>query len=165
MDESTRNYLSVRHAVEEWSPISPGLITAPEPTSVEVDGWSLVRSRPLRIPEARTAWTSLWKPPGGRELVLLRVDLIDTVGPNVAREELLRLLGEFESPTVQRQLNVGAGDVAFGPPDGTALLFLRANIVVALRNAEREVVVVTAYARHIDEQLRARLDQHPKATL
>lgn len=165
MDDTTRKYLSERHAVAEWSPITPGLIIAPEPTAMEVDGWSLVRSRPLRIPQARAAWTALWAPPDARGLVLLRIDLIDTTGPNAAREELLRLLGEFESPVVQRQFNAGVGDVAFGPPDETALVFLLANIVVALRNAEREVVAVTAYGRRIDEQLRARLDQHPRAAV
>jgi hypothetical protein len=155
MDDTLREYLSDHHAIADWPPPTAGLIHAPDAAGIDLEGWSLVRSRPLHIPQARDAWLALWKPLDRRGRVLLRVDLIDTAGPDAAREQLLGLLGEFESPLIQRYFQSPVGDIAFGPPDETAVVFLRANVVVALRNAEREVVPLVGPALYIDNQLRS----------
>ena len=161
MDDSSHEYLSGRYAVAEWPPITPGLIYPPDPTNLDLAGWVLVKSRTLHVAQARTAWLGLWRPTKDQPLVLLRIDLVDTTGPEAAREQLLDFLGEFQSPLVLRHNEPLVGDIAFGPPNESTLIFLRANVVVALRNAEREVVSVIEQAQSIDNQLQTRFTAGP----
>src|ERR1700681_2876222 len=158
MDAAFQEFLSARHAVEEWPDPTPGMIDGPDPTSLVMEGWSLVQRRSVRIPEARSAWLGLWERNDSGGTVLVRIDLTDTTGQQAARSRLLELLGEFQSPLVQRYYQAPVGDIAFGPPDETMIVFTRANVVVALRNAERDVVPVIGVAIGIDEQLRAGLE-------
>jgi hypothetical protein len=67
--------------------------------------------------------------------VLVRVDIFECLSEADAREKALWLLGEFESPHVERMLDVG--DVAFATRDDGLILFVRANLVYLLRNIDR----------------------------
>lgn len=78
----------------------------------------------------------------------VRVDVYETRSPEEAREHLLRQLGEFESPALERR--DGPGDVAFGTAGDRALVFARANLVVLVRNAGVEVASVEPVGDALD---------------
>jgi hypothetical protein len=68
-------------------------------------------------------------------------------------DQLLNLLGTFESDAVQRRKQPkGIGDVAFEMLN-TMLLFARDNFAVLIRNAGRRTVSVGAIGQKLDEFL------------
>jgi hypothetical protein len=121
-------------------------------------GQELPGHRPLRIDETAAAgWPpatdSLWAGEAGP----VRVDVYETSSRVEAGEHLLRLLAEFQSPLLER--TDGPGDVAFGMPNGSSIVFLRANAVVVVRNAGDEIEPVEPVARELDRLLAAPLDR------
>jgi hypothetical protein len=121
-------------------------------------GQELPGRRPLRIDETAAAgWPpatdSLWA--GGSAPV--RVDVYETTSRAEAREHLLRQLAEFQSPLLER--TDGPGEVAFGMPEGRSIVFVRANVVVVVRNAGDEVEPVEPVARELDRLFAAPLDR------
>ena len=118
-------------------------------------GWRAQRVAEVPVPRATAASRSVW----GREErsdTLISVELIEAESSGQAREILLDLLNEFESPQVERQSQAVAGDVAFTVPGDTVALFAHANVVALVRNAGREVVSVADFARQLDRSLTAR---------
>ena len=96
---------------------------------------------------------SIWQQSKSEGDVLITMDVYECASTSAAREFLLRLLGEFQSPEVERQTPGTVGDVAFVYPGDTMLLFARRNIVVWLRNAGPQVVSVLPLAQTIDRNL------------
>jgi len=64
--------------------------------------------------------------------VLVRLDIFECVSQADARERVVWLLGECQSPLIAPAN--GVGDVAFGSRHDGVLLFVRANLVYLLRN-------------------------------
>jgi len=158
LDETYREQLQSKFRFEEWA--SPaggeagasieGLATA---AGDQLGGWTVARVDALAVPGARSARLSFWRGDGRRDDVLLRLDLVEAASPSAARELLLEMLGEFQSPQIARLADPPAGDVAFGVPDGTALLFARGEVVAMVRNAGRSVVAADEFARLVDERV------------
>jgi hypothetical protein len=80
--------------------------------------------------------------------VLVRVDIFECLSEADARDKALWLLGEFESPLVERTRDVG--DVAFATRDDGLILFVRANLVYLLRNIERRGRAMRQAAQALD---------------
>ncbi|HXW78850.1 MAG TPA: hypothetical protein VEJ84_05095 [Acidimicrobiales bacterium] len=158
MDDSEREHLSERYDPAGWPPSSDGRITIPDAESLDLEGWEIVRARPLPVPNARTAWSGMFEEHDKDDHAVLRVDIIETSTAAEARDQLLALLGQFESPLVEQHRTGDLGDVAFGPPGGATVLFTRANVVAGLSNAERHIVPVAGVARLLDRELLARLE-------
>jgi hypothetical protein len=116
----------------------------------ELPGHRAVRIETVGHPDA-PAIASLWSAEE-KDGLLVRVDVNEAPSVPAARAELLRVLGEFQSPKIERV--DGPGDVAFGPSGSRALAFTRANVVVLMRNAGVEVEPVERPARELDELLR-----------
>jgi hypothetical protein len=117
----------------------------------ELPDHRVVRIESVGQPDA-PAIASLWSAEQ-QHGVLVRVDVSEAPSVAEARAELLRVLGEFQSPQVER-VDGGPGDVAFGPGGYRAVAFARANVVVAVRNAGDEVEPVESAARELDQLLR-----------
>jgi hypothetical protein len=142
---------------DEWGTPAAGRPEAP-PLVVRVDerllpGWRLQRTDPLPAEERnrpggiRTLWA-------GEEGAVLSVEIWQCASPAAAREVLLEVLGQFESPRVERAQGAAAiGEVAFVHGEQT-LLFARENLVVVVRNAGPRIVPVLDAARMLDDGLR-----------
>ena len=120
-------------------------------TGDELPGWRLHRSRSVRVAGAAPAVLSIWRPAGAGQ-GLLSVDVYESSTGELARTQLLRLLGEFQGPILERDASVG--EVAFRAGPGT-VLFVRGNYTVQVRSVEREPVAVAAIAERIDQHLLA----------
>lgn len=156
MDESVRQQLEDRFDFAAWksAPDSPpdlstrGLIEV----GSEIGGWTAHRVQPVSVAGARAAHQSIWQQGASAE-TLLRLDVVEAPSAAAAREVVLELLGQFQSPQIQRLLDPPAGDLAFGAPGDTVILFARANVVVMVRNAGPRVVPVTDFAHVVDGSL------------
>lgn len=159
MDETYRDQLRHKFRFDEWA--SPPAETAKPGTSAEgvgvagaeLGGWVARRVEQFTLSGAPSASRSFWSGGGHHADVLLRLDLMETASPSAARELLLELLGEFQSPQIERLPDPAVGDLAFAVPGATALLFTRGQVVAWIRNAGRGVVPVDAFARLVDERL------------
>jgi hypothetical protein len=146
------------YGFDEWSQPRPG-VEALFIWRFALGGQELPGHRALRIetveqPDAPPTLASLWRPEqdDGSE-VLLRIDVNEAPSVAAARVTLLRVLAEFQSPQVER-VDGGPGDVAFSPPGDRAVAFVRANIVVVVRNAGDEAEPVETPAREFERLLR-----------
>lgn len=120
----------------------------------ELPGFVAQRIQRVEAAENFPAYVrSIWQQSKSEGDVLITMDLYECASTSAAREFLLRLLGEFQSPEVQRQTPGTVGDVAFVYPGDTMLLFSRRNVVVWLRNAGPQVVSVMPLAQTIDRNL------------
>lgn len=100
---------------------------------------------------------SLWSQ-GESTNKLLAIDVFECSSVEAAHDQLLEALGNVESAAIERRTGKDAlGDVAFGLND-TMVLFLRANLVLLIRNAGPTVVRVGNIARQLDRFLLRRLE-------
>lgn len=120
-------------------------------TGAELPGWRLHRARTVRVAGAAPAVLSIWRPAGAGQ-GLLSVDVYESSTAESARAQLLRLLGEFQGPNLERLPSVG--EVAFRAGTG-AIAFVRGNYTVQVRSVEREPVDVAAVAERLDQHLLA----------
>jgi len=114
----------------------------------EFPGWRLHRSRDVRIAGLPPAVHSIWTPADGAGLIA--VDVRECATAEIARGQLLRSLGEFQGPGLERLQ--APGDVAFGFGQ-TAILFARGNYVALVRSVERDPIDVTPLAETFDRTL------------
>lgn len=121
------------------------------PTVIELTGWHCRRCERLDDPRGRRLLHTMWAGPGARRALAVEVHECDS--RLAAHEWLIRILGEFESPLITRDESVPVGDVLFAAPEQAVLVFARANLVCAIRNAGRDVAPVTEIAREIDGDL------------
>jgi hypothetical protein len=156
MDETFREQLQKRFDFDAWKSAPRGAAEVSTAGLIEVgselDGWTARRVEPVNVPDARAATRSMWQQAAAAE-PLLRLDLIEARSAAAARGLLLDLLGEFQSPQIRRLPEPPAGELAFGPPGDTLIVFSRDNVVAMVRNAGREVVPVTDFARLVDSRL------------
>jgi len=117
----------------------------------EFSGWTLHRARDVRVAGLPPAIFSVWTPDGGGA-TLIAVDVWECATAELARAQMLRTLGEYQGPELERR--TGPGDVAFG--FGTAgVLFVRGNYAVQVRSVEREPVDAGPLAETFDRVLLA----------
>jgi hypothetical protein len=156
MDEKVREQLRKRFDFKAWKSAPRGVAKVSTGGLIEVGSalgsWTAIRAAPISVPGARAAHLSMWQQ-GASSEALLRLDLVDGASATAAREMVLELLGQFESPQIQRLPNPPAGDLAFGAPGNTVIVFSRGNVVAMVRNAGRRVVPVTEFARLVDGRL------------
>jgi hypothetical protein len=156
MDEKVREQLRNRFDFKAWRSAPRGAVKVSTGGLVEVGSelgrWTARRAAPINVPGARAAYLSMWQQ-GASSEALLRLDLVESASATAAREVVLELLGQFESPLIQRRANPPAGDLAFGAPGDTMILFSRGNVVAMVRNAGRRVVPVAEFARLVDGRL------------
>ncbi len=122
----------------------------------DVPGWRLERSRTVHKPDGPPIRRSFWRvgdKVGDKEDTVLAVELIECPSRGEAHRTLAALVGDYESPEVARDEGAPVGDVSFAVPSGTAVVFARANVVVQVRNAGRDVVPVGEVAGAVDVQL------------
>lgn len=159
-DSAYMDVLKERYRFDEWKDGGRAAGAAAElaqPLSFRGDefpGRQLARQarRPTDTPGGRSLVRTTWQ--GAHHDELLGIDVIDCDSPAAARETLLRLLGEFQGP--QLTPVTGIGDVAFGTPGETAIVFARGNAAAAVRNAGRRVVPLGNVARALDALLSPR---------
>lgn len=137
----------------------------------EVPGWKAGRIRSFktigRMPATRRAF---WSQESSSE-VLLRVYTFECTSIAAARSFLLDVLGESQLlnlkrlrlPAIEKKYNDAVGDVAFTDPENMAIFFARANIVVSIRNAGPNSLLVGEFAQTLDTELRSRPDREGKA--
>lgn len=165
MDARSLAQLQERYSFDEWK----GRSTLQENlfvwkfflTGSEIPGW-----RPHRIqfvqpdgfpPSIQSIWTQANdKNADDTGSKLLRVDAYECASRSAAHEFLTELLGEFQSPEIKRDDQTSVGDVAFTSDGGYNVLFARANMVLLVQNAERELVPVADVAGGLDAELTRR---------
>jgi hypothetical protein len=96
---------------------------------------------------------------------LLRVDAYECASRAAAHEFLVQQLGEFQSPEIRQADQGSVGDVAFTTDAAYSTLFARANMVLLVQTAGRELVSVGEVAGGLDAELTRRPspDDHPVA--
>lgn len=113
----------------------------------ELPGWHLHRSRAVHVVGVPPAALSIWTPAGGGA-GLLAVDVWESATAEAARAQLLRVLGEFQGPILEREPAVG--DIAFRS-GSAAVAFVRGNYTALVRSVEREPVAVGGVAQSLDQ--------------
>ena len=106
----------------------------------------------------------MWSPPAAGGEVLLDSEFYECASRQAAHELVARLRGEFQAPMPALQQRTTVGDVAFGSPNATTLLFARGNLVLLLRNAGRELVSVEDFAGQFDRVIAARPEMSAEQT-
>jgi hypothetical protein len=154
MDASQRAYLERRHGLQlrrRRGAAEPRSITSLALSGSELSGWTLYRVRRderNEPPSIRTLWHR-----GDPAAELLSIDLWECASTAVARDQLVEILGNIQSDTIERQPgDAGIGDMAFALGN-SMILFQRVNIVVFIRNAGPKIVEVDTVARTIDALL------------
>jgi hypothetical protein len=104
---------------------------------------------------------STWSDPGKPE-VLLHLSTIECDSRITAREQLLRMLAEFQGPIIKR--DDFAGEVGFANDKKTVGLLVRGNLVVVLHNGGTRLAAVVPPLRRFDRSLTAR-DEPPAAEI
>jgi hypothetical protein len=117
----------------------------------ELPGWSPHRIQQVDLPGEPPATLSVWRPAEGNG-ALLAVNVYECDDEAAARRHLLRLLGEFQGPNLQRIAS--PGDVAFAA-GSAGVLFARGNLVAFVRSIERSPAPVAENAARLDRILDA----------
>lgn len=145
--------LRERYDFQSWSqPARPSsLAWSFQLTGNELPGWRPHRIQRVDLPGDPPATLSVWRPTDG-DGALLAVNVYECDSESAAREQLLRLLGEFQGPPLTRTAE--PGDVAF-TAGSSGILFVRANLVALVRSIERTPAPVTDNAAQLDRILDA----------
>ncbi len=163
MDTELRDNLERRHAYESWqnrNALSENLFVWRFFLSGnEIPGWQAHRIQAVEAAGWPPGIQSIWHQPPAETETLLRVDVFECASRADAHAFLIQLLGEFQSPLIGRRTEGAIGDVAFSHPGDAGLLFARANLVLLIQNAGRELVAVDDVARRIDSELIIRPDR------
>ncbi|HEX6510293.1 MAG TPA: hypothetical protein VF221_21905, partial [Chloroflexota bacterium] len=125
-------------------------------TGTELPGWQAYRIQTVTVERWPPSIESIWIPDSGDTDTLLSVDVFQCSSLSAAKDFLLRMLGDFQSPQITRRADDTPGDVAFSGPGDSHIIFARANLVIAIRNAGPAVVPVIPAARQLDALFSAR---------
>ena len=122
---------------------------------VELKGWKLLRVKHSEQ-EGTKAIRSMWSR-GDKTDELLSIDVFVSGSVKAAHETLLEVLGNVQSGAIERKTEKNTpGDVAFGLAN-TVIFFVRANVVVQVRNAGPTIVPVGTIGRDLDAYIQRRL--------
>ncbi len=120
----------------------------------EFSGWDLVRDEPVSKKDGLSATSSLWQPEKKHTGPVIHVETFECASQAAAHDYVLELLADFESPEVQYMPKGKPGDAMFSGKTGeTMAVFVRGNLAVRLRNAERELASVFPVAQQLDNLL------------
>lgn len=160
MNAQRQEKLRKRYGYDQWGrPAQGGEVRGVQVDQGLLPGWKLERADPVRDEEGRRALRSIWTRGEGAEEIL-DVEVWECGSAAEARDVLLEVLDEFESPHIERI--EGPGEVAFAQRDSDAVvLFVRANLVVRVRSVGRNVLPVRETARELDSRLTAGDDKLP----
>ena len=161
MNAQRQEKLRKRYGYEQWGrPAEGGEVRGFQADRGLLPGWKLERADPVPDAEGPRLVRSIWTRGEGVEEVL-DVEIWECGSAAEAREVLLEVLDQFESPHIERV--EGPGEIAFAQRDSEAmLLFLRANLVVRVRSVGRNVLPVTQTARELDSRLATGGDRLPR---
>lgn len=157
MGKKQLEYLKQHHEFEAWC----GCNTLKENLFIwnyflsgsEFPGWQIHSNQPMTVPGWPRFIQSTWRHHEGDIETVLRVDVYECASRVKAHEFLLQLLGQFHLPNVELQEKIAVGDVAFSSPGDAVILFARANYVLLVSNAGRELVAANEVARPFDTEL------------
>jgi hypothetical protein len=154
MHAAQKEFLDKHFAVKEWygrGGSGRRMVREFRLEGLEIKNWRLQRVK-TEAGAKTIALRSLWAHGDSGE-ELLSVDVFECASVKEARDQLLEMLADVQSPKVERQTGQTApGDVAFGLAN-TMILFARANLVVWIRNAGPRIVPVGVVARKLDAQI------------
>lgn len=119
------------------------------PMEAGLPGWRPEKVRRLDIEGRPPVTRSAWRP-GDEQDVALMLDTYECADSADARDWLLRVLAGVQSTAYGRMQDEMPGDLAFGMPEGGAMVFARANLVCQLRNGDRTIRPVNEPARSLD---------------
>jgi hypothetical protein len=132
----------------------------------EVPGWQAEPIRFFRTTGDMPATSQAFWTQESKAKVVLRVDTFECASLPAAHAFLLDVLGESQLLNFQRQelpeSDGAVADVAFTDPENLAMFFARANLVVSVRNAGPNSVLVGEFAHHFDLRLKSRPDEEGK---
>lgn len=151
------DYLKKQHAFEEWRDRN----TLPENLFVwryflnadQFSGWKSHRIQSVDAAGWPASIQSIWQQVPENAKSLVRVDTFECASRREAHEVVLKVLGEFQSPAVTRDVKSGLGDVAFRGTKDAYVVFARANLVFHLGNAGGPLVPVGDLANTIEAEL------------
>ncbi len=159
VDAQVRMSLETRYAFPEWN----GQTRLDDDLFIwkffmngeEFGGWKPHYVR-FVAPDEDTPWphvAATLVAAGEGPQAVLNVEVYECASRLAAHDFLLESLAGFDLPRVERVEGQGIGDVAFGTPTRTVILFARANLVVFVKNSSREAVNVEPFARALDGYL------------
>jgi hypothetical protein len=132
----------------------------------ELPGWNLARaentagpSEQARVEEDEAAGgrtdtrviTSWWRPSASTNR--LRIESFETPSLEMAKELMLRVVSDVQSPLLRPLGSDGPGDAAYGVPSGALVVFVRANHVHVVRGVSRQPMPVRNEATRLDRWL------------
>ena len=163
MHATQRRFIEQRFGAKDWygrGPRGRRMVKEFGFEGSELVEWTLERSHRdegAKPPSIHSIWRH---DEAGNEL--LAVDAFECGSVKAAHDQLIEILGDIESPAVERRTGRnGIGDVSFALND-TMVLFARANLVVWVRNAGRNIVRVGAIARVVDKLLERQIESERK---
>ncbi|HKE29166.1 MAG TPA: hypothetical protein VKB88_42740 [Bryobacteraceae bacterium] len=163
MQATQRRFIEQRFGAKDWygrGPRGRRMVKEFGFEGSELVEWRLERSHRdegTKPPSIHSIWRH---DEAGNEL--LAVDAFECASVKAAHDQLIEILGDLESPLVERRTGKNQiGDVSFVLND-TMVLFARANIVLLIRNAGRSVVKVGVTARVFDKALERRIESERK---
>lgn len=156
MNGERLKHLKQRYGFDDWPAAygaGGGDLRLPTLPAGLLPGYSLHRSEPLREEGLPPGLRILWVEGSGAEGTILSAELWQCPSASAARELLLEILDQFQSPLVERLEGTrAAGDLAFGHGEH-AIVFTLRNLVVQIRNAGREVTPVAEAAQRLARAL------------
>jgi hypothetical protein len=117
-------------------------------------GWNLQRIEKTEPTQLPRAIKSIWQPSYSQSETLLRLDSFECASLPAAHDLLLEILTQFQSRELSRREAKGRfGDIVFASHDNTQILFARANLIVRLRNIQKDLVSLTEVATQVDDSI------------
>ncbi len=162
MDEQKQQYLEEHYAASEWldQHLPEGTVEDVQLTGSEIPGWTLKRVPKWDDHAVPPFLHSMWGNAGVPDEIIT-VRITKCADASAAQHQLLRELGTFHSPAIERHEGADAvGDVSFGLGE-TMALFARANVVVTVLNAGPQPASVVAVARDVDTFIQRKIAPGP----
>jgi hypothetical protein len=159
MDQAFVNYLHTQYESGSWLHpsarrqkrlvwrffLSPALLR----------GWELVRPPEQLLLEQARVTQSFWRPEKGRQNAVVEFRVFECLSASDASRSLLDRLGEFQLPLRRDGGDEPIGDVAFSTEKDHTLLFVRANLVCLIRNADRDLIAVRDLGKEVDKEIQS----------
>lgn len=157
MDPECADGLKKRHAFDTWCGANASpfdlLVLDYFLHSRAIPGWRMETCEKAVLPAFPPFIQSIWRRTDRSRSMELRIDVYECRSRPAAHEFLIRVLNEYQIPSATRREHLDVGDVAFTGPTDAGILFARANLVVHMASAGRDVVAVTESARLIDRDV------------
>lgn len=155
MDEKVLKRVADRFGYETWRVLGGDdairVVRGVALDEGDVPGWTVAR-RASDVVDSQPRLRLVLRRAGSSADQLIAVNVVECPSVPGARAYLLQWLADFQSPLVARRSKPEFGEVAFGVGE-TMVLFNRANVIVQIANAGREIASVLEIARAVDNRL------------